>query len=169
MLGAQRARLAAGIFYAEEIMSDSPMKPKEEKDEKQEEKQREKDEKTRGDSLSTIVWGTIFIWAGLVFLADNLGYLSGLGLRGDTVPGVFPFRISTWGLIFAGAGAIILLEVAVRLVMPEYRRHVAGSIILGFVFIGIGLGNLVSWNAIFALALIAVGIVILLRALGWKV
>ncbi len=38
MLGAQRARLASGIFYAEEIMSDSPMKPKEEKDEKQEEK-----------------------------------------------------------------------------------------------------------------------------------
>jgi hypothetical protein len=168
---AGRATCAIGIryFFAEEIMSDSPMKPKEEEDEKQEEKQREKDEKTRGDSLSTIVWGAIFIWAGLVLLADNLGYLSGLGLRGDTVPGVFPFRISTWGMIFTGAGVIVLLEATVRLLIPEYRRHVAGSIILGFVFIGIGLGNLISWNAIFALMLIAIGVVILLRALGWKV
>ncbi|MBI5031116.1 MAG: hypothetical protein HZB51_11355 [Chloroflexi bacterium] len=146
-------------------MSESPMKPREEKDEKQ----HEKEEKGRSDPLSTIVWGAIFIWAGLVLLADNLGYLSGFGLRGDTVPGAFPFRISTWGLVFAGAGVIILLEVVVRLVMPEYRRHVVGSIITGFVFIGIGLGNLISWNVIGALVLIAIGIVILLRALGWKI
>jgi len=149
-------------------MSDSPMKPKEEEDEKQEEKQREKDEKSQSDPLSTIVWGAIFIWAGLVLLADNLGWLSGLGWV--AAPGIpFPFTVHAWGLIFTGAGAIVLLEAVVRLVMPEYRRHVAGSIILGFVFIGIGLGNLVSWNVIGALVLIAVGIVILLRALGWKV
>jgi len=150
-------------------MSESPMKPKEEKDEKQEEKQREKEEKTRSDPLSTIVWGAILIWAGCVLLADNLGYLAMLGFGDRNVPGVFPFRVSTWGLIFAGAGVIILLEVAVRLAMPEYRRHVAGSIIVGFVFIGIGLGNLISWNVIGALVLIAIGIVILLRAMGWKI
>jgi hypothetical protein len=168
--------LASGAFVYDrnsfewrKTMSESPMKPRDEEDEKQEEKQREKDEQNRSDSISTLVWGAIFIWAGLVLLADNLGYLAGLGLRGDTVPGVFPFRISTWGLIFTGAGVIVLLEVAVRLIMPEYRRHVAGSIILGFVFIGIGLGNLISWNIIGALVLIAVGVVILLRALGWKV
>lgn len=147
-------------------MSDSPQKPR---DEKEEEKKHEKEEKSRSDPLSAMVWGAIFIWAGLVLLADNLGYLGGLGLRGDTVPGVFPFRISTWGLIFAGAGVIILLEVAVRLVMPEYRRHVIGSIIVGFVFIGIGLGNLISWNVIWALVLIIIGVLILLRALGWKI
>ena len=150
-------------------MSESPLKPREEKDEKQEEKHHEKEEKSRSDPLSTIVWGAIFIWAGIVLLADNLGYLNGLNLRGDTVPGIFPFRISTWGLVFAGAGVIILLEVAVRLAMPEYRRHVVGSIIVGFVFIGIGLGNLISWNVIWALVLIAIGVVILLRALGWKI
>lgn len=150
-------------------MSESPMKPREEKDEKQEEKQHEKEEKGRSDALSTIVWGAIFIWAGLVLLADNLGYLGGLGLRGDTVPGVFPFRISTWGLVFAGAGVIILLEAGVRLVLPEYRRHVIGSIIVGFVFVGIGLGNLISWNVIGALVLIIIGVLILLRALGWKI
>jgi len=146
-------------------MSESPIKQKDEK----EEKQHEKEEKGRSDSLSTVIWGAIFIWAGLVLLADNLGYLGGLGLRGDTVPGVFPFRISTWDLIFAGAGVIILGEVVVRLVMPSYRRHVVGSIILGFVFLSIGLGNLISWNVIWALVLIILGVVILLRAMGWKI
>lgn len=150
-------------------MSESPMRTKDEKEEKQEEKQREKEEKTRSDPLSTIVWGAIFIWAGLVLLADNLGILASLGFGDRMVPGVFPFRISTWGLVFAGAGVIILLEVVVRLVMPEYRRHVVGSIIIGFVFLGIGLGNLINWNFIGAFVLIAIGVVILLRALGWKI
>ena len=150
-------------------MSESPLKSRNEKDEKQGEKQHEKEEKGRSDPLSAIVWGAIFIWAGLVLLAENLGFLSGLNLRGDFTPGVLPFRFSSWGLIFAGAGVIILLEVVVRLVMPAYRRHVIGSIILGFVFIGIGLGNLISWNVIWALVLIIIGVLILLRALGWKI
>ncbi len=150
-------------------MSESPLKSRNEKDEKQEEKQHEKEEKGRSDPLSTIVWGAIFIWAGLVLLAENLGFLSGLNLRGDFAPGVFPFRFDSWGLIFAGAGVIILLEVVVRLVMPAYRRHVIGSIIPGFVFPGLGLGNLISWNLIWALVLIIIGVLILLRALGGKI
>ncbi len=147
-------------------MSESP---REHRDEKEEEKKHEKEEKGRSDPLSAIIWGAIIIWAGLVLLAENMGFLAGLGLRGDTVPGVFPFRISTWGLIFLGAGVIILCEVAIRLLVPSYRRHVIGSIILGFVFIGIGLGNLISWGVIWALVLIAIGVVIMLRALGWKI
>jgi len=113
--------------------------------------------------------GAIVIWAGVVLLAENLGYLSALGLRGDAPLGPFPFRISTWGLIFLGAGVIILGEVAARLILPSYRRHVAGNIILAFVFIGIGLGNLVNWGVIWALILIALGVVILLRAMGWRI
>jgi len=146
-------------------MSDLPPKQRDEKDEKH----HEKEEKGRSDPLSTIVWGAIIIWAGVVLLAENLGYLSALGLRGDAVPGPFPFRISTWGLIFLGAGVIILGEVAARLILPSYRRHVIGSIILAFVFIGIGLGNLVNWGVIWALILIALGVVILLRAMGWRI
>jgi low affinity Fe/Cu permease len=44
-----------------------------------------------------------------------------------------------------------------------------GNIILAFVFIGIGLGNLVNWSVIWALILIALGVVILLRAMGWRI
>ncbi len=150
-------------------MSELPHKQRDEKNEKQEEKHHEKEEKGRNDPLSTIVWGAIVIWAGVVLLAENLGWLAVFGLRGDTVPGLFPFRISTWGLIFLGAGIIIFAEVAARLILPSYRRHVAGSIILAFVFIGIGLGNLVNWSVIWALILIALGVVILLRAMGWRI
>ena len=147
-------------------MSDSQSKPK---DEKQDEKQREKDEKNRSDPLSNAVWGAIIIWAGLVLLADNMGILSNFAFPGVVVPGVFPFRLQTWGLIFTGAAVIVFLEVAVRLLVPNYRRHVIGTIILGFVFLGIGLGNLISWGVIWALVLIAVGVLVLLRGIGWKV
>ncbi len=144
-------------------MSQPPNPPKDEKDQ---EKHREKEEKGRSDPLSTLVWALILIWAGVVLLADNLGLLA---LGGAVLPGIFPFHVSTWGLIFAGAGVIILLEVVVRLVVPDYRRHVAGSIIIGFVFLGIGLGNLISWGIIWALVLIALGVIVLLRAVGWRI
>lgn len=139
------------------------------RDEKQDEKQREKDEKNRSDPLSTAVWGAIIIWAGLVLLADNMGLLSNLGFSGFTIPGVFPFRLQSWGLIFTGAAVIIFIEVAIRLVVPTYRRHVIGSIILAFVFLGIGLGNLISWGVIWALVIIAIGLLVLLRGMGWKI
>ena len=147
-------------------MSDSQFKSK---DEKQDEKQREKDEKNHSDPLSNAVWGAIIIWAGLVLLADNMGLLSNFAFPGGAVPGVFPFRLQAWGLIFTGAAVIIFLEVAVRLLVPTYRRHVMGSVILAFVFLGIGLGNLISWGVIWALVLIAVGVLVLLRGIGWRV
>jgi len=147
-------------------MPDSESKSR---DEKQEEKQHEKDEKNRSDPISTAVWGAIIIWAGLVLLADNMGMLSGLAFPGVVVPGVFPFRLQAWGLIFTGAAVIIFLEVAVRLLVPTYRRHVIGSVILAFVFLGIGLGNLISWGVIWALVLIAIGVLVLVRGMGVKI
>ena len=152
-------------------MSELPNKPRDEKEEKQrnekDEKQHEKEEKERSDPLSNMVWGAIVIWAGLVLLADNMGYLSWLSNR--DIPGPMPFGFSTWGLIFLGAGFIILAEVVMRVLNPSYRRHVIGSIILAIVFIGIGLGNLVNWGVLWALVLIAIGVVILLRSMGWKI
>ncbi len=147
-------------------MSDSQPK---QRDEKQEEKQREKDEKNRSDPLSNAVWGAIIIWAGLVLLADNMGILADLGFSGIALPGLIPLRLGAWGLIFTGAAVIIFLEVAIRLLVPTYRRHVIGTIILAFVFLGIGLGNLISWGVIWALVLIAIGVLVLLRGIGWKI
>lgn len=140
----------------------SEMQPKGEREEK-DEKHHEKEEKGRGDQLNAAAWGVIIIWAGLVFFADNLGVLS--NLRGG-VPGGFVFRFEAWSIIFLGAGVIILLEAAIRVLVPVYRRAVAGTVILGIVFLSIGLGNLISWNIVAPLILIGIGVIVLLRGMG---
>ena len=132
-----------------------------EKEEKQEEKhsqEQEKqeknwDEKWRRDPLSAMVWAGILIWAGLVLLADNLRLLAHFE------------RLDAWAIILIGAGLILLLEAVFRVLVPTYRRAVAGTLILGLILIGIGLGNLLSWNVIGPLILIAFGLFILARAL----
>jgi len=133
--------------------------------EKREEKSPEEkswDEKYRRDPLSALVWPAILIWAGLVLLANNLGLLS--GLRGQT-SGWFFFGVDVWGLIFIGAGVILLIEVVIRLMMPVYRRDVGGTLFLGFLFLAIGLGNIVSWNFIWPLFLIGLGLAIVIRVM----
>jgi hypothetical protein len=133
-----------------------------EKDEKQE-KEDEKNEKGRGeknwdekwrrDPLNAAVWALILIWGGLVLLATNVGIL-------DWIP-----FLDAWPLFFAGAGGILILEVIFRLLVPAYRGPVGGTLILGLVFLGIGLGGLINWNLIWAFVLIGLGIALLGRGL----
>lgn len=145
-----------------------------EKDEKVDEKELEKreektpeeknwDEKWRRDPLGTMVWAAIFIWAGLVFLLSNLGFLDAI-IRpsGDD----WWVRISSaWSIVLLGAGVIILIEVAIRLLVPSYRRPIIGSLIFAVILISIGLGDLINWNIIWAVILIAIGLSILWRGL----
>jgi hypothetical protein len=138
------------------------MSDQEKFDEKEAEKREEKspqekswDEKWRRDPLGTLTWAAIFIWAGLVLLADNLGYFQ--------TAGSFLTGIQAWSLIFLGAGVLVLLEVLARLLFPEYRRNVTGSIIFGFILIGIGLGDIFGWELVWPLILIALGLSIVLR------
>ena len=49
------------------------------------------------------------------------------------------------------------------LAVPEYRRPVLGTIILGLVLIGIGLGDIIGWAVLWAVILIVIGLSILLR------
>jgi Na+/melibiose symporter-like transporter len=150
----------AAVCSKEEAMTEHRYGEKDEKLEKQD----EKDEKGRGekwsnDPLGAIIWALILIWAGLVFLAENLGWLTQFEL------------VSSWGLILVGAGLLVFLEVVVRLVMPRYRRPVVGTFIFGMILVGAGLGITFGttpqmWSIIFALVIIAVGVGILLRGLG---
>jgi hypothetical protein len=127
---------------------------KAEKQEKEEEKHEKNwDEKWRRDPLNAAAWALILIWGGLVLLASNIGIFHWVALT------------DAWPLFFAGAGAILLLEAAVRLLVPAYRAPVIGTIILALVFLGIGLGGLINWNLIWAFVLIALGVSILLRGL----
>jgi hypothetical protein len=132
---------------------------RDEKFEKQE-KEREKEEKSweekwREDPLSAAVWALILVWAGVALLIGNLEVLE------DTV-------LEGWNLVFAGAGVILLLEVVVRLLVPAYRQPVIGGLILGFVFLAIGLGDLGIWDSIWPLAIILIGVALLLRGFGWR-
>lgn len=134
-------------------------------EEKQYEKQHEKmDEKTweekhRNDPLSRVIWAGILIWAGVVLLANNLGLLRDIPLLGG---------MSAWSIAFAGAGLIILVEVLIRLVIPEYSGPVIGSLIIALVFLGIGLDDVIGWSIVWPAIVIGFGVVILFRALVRK-
>jgi hypothetical protein len=127
-----------------------------EKPEKHDEKEEKSwEEKWRRDPLNAAVWAVIIIWAGLVLLASNLDLFEDSALEG-------------WAIFFVGAGVLLLLEVLFRLLVPAYRQPYAGNFILAVVFLAIGLGGLISWNLIWAVALIALGGYVLLRGLSGR-
>ena len=135
-----------------------------EQDEKEEEKEQEKqhekqqpekrwEEKWQRDPVGTLTWPLILIWAGVILLLENLGLLRDLGALG---------RVEAWSLIFAGAGVIVLAMVVVRYLMPEHRRPLTGNIVLGFILLGVGLGEILGWEIVWALIIIAIGVSLLL-------
>lgn len=129
---------------------------RDEKEEKQEKGNGESwDEKWRRDPVDAAVWAFVLIWAGLVWLLSNTGFWENLLGEG----------VEAWSIGFLGAGLIILLGVVFRLLVPAYRRPVTGGLILGVVFIGIGLGELTSWVVVGPLILLAIGVGILLTGI----
>lgn len=139
-------------------MSDRQYTEKEEekREEKEEKEEKSWDEKWRRDPLNAVVWAAILIWAGLVLLGSNLGLLA----RFEAV--------EAWALIFLGAGLIVLLEVVVRLLVPDYRRPVGGSLIFAIILVAIGLGDLVGWELVGPLVLIMIGVSIVVRGFLWR-
>ena len=139
-------------------------------DEKEMEKREEKspeekswEEKYKRDPLSPIIWGLILLWAGGVLLLSNMGLLDSLLRRTIIAPAWVERLAQGWSLVMLGAGVILLIEVAIRLLVPIYRHSIVGTAILAIVFIGIGLGDLISWNILWPLVLIALGLIIVLR------
>lgn len=131
-------------------------------EEKEQEKVTEKsaeekswDEKNRRDPLSSMLWAGILIWAGVAFLIQNLGLLDAIGL---------PASFDGWSLVFAGAGVIILAGVLIRLAVPEYSGPVTGQVILGMIFLAIGLDDVYGWQIIGPVAIIVIGVVVLIRS-----
>ncbi len=145
-------------------MTDQNQSEKYEKEEKEEEKEYEKqhekdqqeiswDEKYRRDPLGAITWALVLIWAGVALLIHNLGLLEGLGFLG---------RMEAQALVFTGAGLIVLAMALFRFLNPEHRRPLRGNIILGFILVGIGLGDALGWEIVWALIIIAIGVSLLL-------
>ena len=123
-----------------------------EKQEKEDEKRKGWDEKWRRDRVNAVSWAAILIWGALVLLAETSDFKNHFSWW------------EGWAVFFAGAGAVLLLTALYRLIVPEHRRAVTGNVILGLVFLGIGLGELVSWNYIWVIVLVVVAVMILLRA-----
>lgn len=138
-------------------MTERPRNEKDEKDqggrgEKDEKDQGGWDEKWRRDPIDAAMWAIILIWVGVVLLGSSMNWFDDMSLE-------------PWAIGFLGAGAIVLLVVFFRLLVPAYRKPLTGSIILGIVFIGIGLGSIIGWYIIGPLVIIAVGVGILFTGL----
>ncbi len=123
-----------------------------EKQEKEEEKKRGYDEKWRQDRVQAVAWAGVLLWGALVLLAVATNFDD----RFDWW--------STWAVFLAGAGAILLLASFLRMVIPEHRRPLGGSIILGLVLLGLGLGSLLGWAYIWVIILAVIALTILFRA-----
>jgi hypothetical protein len=140
-------------------------------DEKEREKQEEKvdekqEEKYQRDRLNSIIWALILIWGGIVALAANAGLLDDLPVRLGRFPwGDWLIDSNAWGVFFMGAAVILLFEIALRLIMPEYRRPVLGTFILAVVFAALGFGSL---ELIWPFILIAIGLSIVIGAFTRK-
>lgn len=134
----------------------------EEKYEKEDEKHSEKQDR---DPLSSIAWALILIWAGLVFMASNLGWLDQIQFQQIEFEGITFTGLSTWSLIFLGAGVIVFLEAIIRTFVPAYRSSTGGNFFLAAVFLGIGLGGIFGWAVVWPFILIAMGLSALASAL----
>ena len=135
-------------------------------DEKYYEKEEEKrDEKGHQDPLSSLVWALILIWAGLVFLGENLGLLDAIVAESIQLGEVTIQQVNTWSMIFLGAGVLIFVEALIRTFVPAYRSSTGGNFFLAAVFLGIGLGGLIGYSLVWPFILIAMGLAALASAL----
>lgn len=152
----------------EQPQEQPPRQPyyQEEKVQEKYEKEDEKhEEKHPNDPLSSLMWALILIWAGVVFLARNLGWLDNIGNQLQSAWGIDQMDLSTWWIIFLGAGVLVFIEALIRSFVPAYRSSTGGNYFLSAVFLGIGLGGIFGWNLTWPFVLIGIGLASLVSAL----
>ena len=144
--------------------SEKEREKQQESEEKSEEKQQEKGwdvniekgemwgDLAPSDRLSQLTWGAIVLWAGVVFLGNSF----------DATQSLFA---QPWSWILAGSGALLLLEVAARIAIPEYRARPGLRLMLGVILLMLGLGVGISFATIWPLIIIAIGLSILFNHL----
>jgi len=138
----------------------------EKQDEKQGEKEREKkqekgqgmDEKYRRNPVGFVAWALVIIWFGVTMLLQNLDVF---GMDNEDLQ---------WAVFFWGGGAIFLAAAILRLLIPQWRRPVVGSLIWGAVWVAVGFGFWKGWEdniweIIVPIVIIAVGVGILVSRL----
>jgi hypothetical protein len=121
--------------------------------------------KRNEEILSSITWAMILIWAGFVFLASNFGWLDAIKLTPNLPEWLNFLGLSTWSLIFLGAGVLIFIESLISTFVPSLRTDKNGNYFLAAIFLGIGLSGVVGWNLIWPFVLIFLGLSALASAL----
>jgi len=106
------------------------------------------------DRVDAVGWGLFFIWAALVLAAEITGYTAGFSWQNG------------WAVVLIGGGLIAFAATLFRLVVAEYRRKWAESLIWGLVLVAVGssLGGWTSWGWIWVLVLAVIGLKIVARA-----
>lgn len=115
--------------------------------------------------LGSITWALILIWAGLVFLASNFGWLDTNQVSPSLPAGLEFIGLGTWSLIFMGAGVLIFIESLLSTFVPSLRSNNSGNYFLAAIFLGIGLSSIFGWDLIWPLVLIFLGLSALASAL----
>jgi hypothetical protein len=101
-----------------------------------------------GDPLTWFTGALILIWAGFVLLLRNAGEVLGLEIQ----------YASAW--ILTGSGVLLWIEAILRLAIPAYTEGVGTRIVMGVIFIIVGLGEVIEIS-LWPLLLITIGLVMI--------
>lgn len=123
-----------------------------------------KNKNNNHNRLSAFTWALILIWAGLVFLANNLGFLNQLRAQQIQIGTITIVEIRTWSVIFLGVGVIVFFEAIIRTFAPSYHSS-SGNFFLAALFIGIGLSGFIGWQIVWPFILIGLGLAALASAI----
>ncbi len=118
----------------------------EEKREKEDEKRSEKQspEKFKRNPARAVMYAAILIWGGIVALLTVARVVTTPWWQG-------------WSIFLAGTGVILLVKAAYNS-RPAHRRPLGGTIILGIILLGVGVGEVVGWNYAWPVILIIIGV-----------
>jgi hypothetical protein len=83
-----------------------------------------------------------------------MGFLDDISLPGSASP---------WSYVTAGAGLLLLAEVLIRVTVPTYSGPIGGSLVLGVLLFGSGLGDITNSDLIWPLIIIVIGVSIIVR------
>lgn len=122
--------------------------------------------KHNDDTVGSIAWAFILIWAGFIFLAENMGWLANITLPLTALPEGWEITgLGTWTLILLGAGVITLLAGIVKMFLPRQRHVMSGTFFFAALFLGFGFANIYGWANVWPIVLIAMGLTALAGAL----